>query len=117
MMLLANFIPGWAKWALLAAVVAGIAALGWKVNGWRQDAGRLQEARDEIAAIQRQQALDATAAAKASKDLEAARAATEALRQRVAAIPKEKLVYVETPGTCPKLSSDFVREWNAINAN
>lgn len=116
MMLLANFISGWVKWAVLAALVAVIAWAGWKVNGWRQDAGRLQEARDEIAAIQRQQALDATAAAKASKDLDEARAATEALRQRVAAIPKEKLVYVETPGTCPKLSADFVREYNAINA-
>lgn len=116
MMLLANFIPGWVRIGGLIAIVLAIGFAGWKVNGWRQDAGRLQEARDEIAAIQRQQALDATAAAKASKDLEAARAATEALRQRVAAIPKETLVYVETPGTCPKLSADFVREYNAINA-
>lgn len=106
----------------LIAIVLAIGFAGWKVNGWRQDAGRLQEARDQIAAIRRQQALDATAAAKASKDLEAARAATEALRQRVAAIPKETLVYVPTtvpgqPASCPRLSADFVREYNAINAD
>jgi hypothetical protein len=103
----------------IAALVVAIAlaGIGWKVNQWRHDAGQLKQARAEIAAIKRQQAADAALASDYAKQLDASRAATERLRQRVAAIPKETLVYVETPGTCPKLSADFVREYNAINTD
>jgi hypothetical protein len=42
-------VPGWAKWAALAAAVLLLVGAGWKVNGWRHRAAEADAAEQALA--------------------------------------------------------------------
>lgn len=121
MMLLANFIPGWVRIGGLIAIVLAIGFAGWKVNGWRQDAGRLQEAeaqRDAYAESIKKagQAIAdySQAVAKIEGERDSARTALDGVR---AERPQTLIQIREVPAngsTCSAVSvgPDFVRLWN-----
>lgn len=100
---------------VLVAVLAGI---GWKVNGWRQDAARLPVVEAERDAERRQRAVEQQRAQEAALAAAKARAAETALQAAIAAVPKERLIYVPEPvpgkpAACPRLSDDFLRNYNS----
>lgn len=100
---------------VLLAVLAGI---GWKINGWRQDAARLPVVEAERDAERLQRAAEQQRAQEAALAAAKAQAAEQALQAAIAAIPTERLVYVPEPvpgepPACPRLSDDFLRNYNA----
>lgn len=104
-----------------AIALAGLIWTGWWLNGRLDRANEADRIEQEMASLRQQIAKDATLREKAAKDMADLRAAEARLQADLAAIPKEKLVYVPKPvpgqpipsGPCPRLSDDFLRSYNA----
>lgn len=82
-----DFVPGWVKALLLAALVTLAFGSGWAVNGWRKDAeiGRMETTHEKQRSAALSDALEQLATTrKANADLAAHLAAAESSRTQLA---------------------------------
>lgn len=97
MKLLGWLVPGWAKLAAVAAVVALLAGAGWIVNGWRHRAADADKAEQALADYQ-------SAVSKRDRDhrqeLAAERQRAEGLAADLASLTA---IYTDLLGKIPKL--------------
>ncbi len=100
MSILGWLVPGWVKWAALAAVAALLVWVGWTVNGWRHRAAQADAAEKALAdyrvAVSKRDtdhARDLAASQKREADLaHALTAVADAFSQTQAVIPNLPLV-------------------------
>lgn len=90
-------VPGWAKWAALAAVVALLVGAGWMVNGWRHRAAQADAAEQALADYQKAVSKRDT---DHTRDLAAERQRAEGLAADLAALTT---AYTDLLGRIPKL--------------
>lgn len=109
-------------WRLVGygVAVAAVLAAGWWLNGRLERANEADRLEQDLAALRADVARQAKAAAAEAKLRAESEAREAALAARIAAIPKERLVYVPKPvpgqplpaGPCPRISDEFVRAYN-----
>jgi type II secretory pathway pseudopilin PulG len=109
---------------IVGAVIATLAlGAGWKINGWRNDAAKLDaveaqiaQYREDLAEANAKAKVDADAAAELSDDLVDIRRerdiALDELDTRPLTRTITKVLPDATPCTCDALGVDFRRMWN-----
>lgn len=121
-------VPPWGKWLAVGLLIAAIAGVGWKVNGWRHAAAERQQAVDELAAYRQQiadrdaQALRDIALDEASKkELAETRARITGLLTQLSQKPITQVVYRERivdGRACPdpRIGPEWMQQHNAVAA-